>query len=83
MSAPALADPPKSNRTVALTAPPSEPAAWAVVLRFFGDDDRARRWFQSPHRGLNGRTPAEAAETPEGDWEVRAIIGRVEHGVVG
>ena len=88
MSAPALASPPAERPPAKCPPPPhaaprAEPTAWEVVRRFFGDEERASRWFHAPHRVLGGKTPAEAAETAEGTWEVRAIIGRVEHGVFG
>lgn len=47
----------------------------------FGAAEKARRWLTRPHHSLDGRSPAEAAQTEEGLKKVRNLLGRIEHGV--
>lgn len=52
------------------------------ALRLFeGDQARAAQWFRSPKKALGGASPIEYARTEPGTWEVRDLIGRLEHGV--
>jgi putative toxin-antitoxin system antitoxin component (TIGR02293 family) len=44
-------------------------------------EDSARKMLTSPQRALNGRTPIEMLDTPEGVQEVRDFLARVDHGV--
>lgn len=41
----------------------------------------ARKWLNSPQRGLGGVVPLEFAETEVGAREVEDLLGRIEHGV--
>ena len=52
-----------------------------AVNLFEGDTAEARRWLQSPQRGLGGETPLDFASTEVGAREVEHLIGRLEHGV--
>lgn len=52
-----------------------------AVHLFAGDHDRARRWLETPQRGLGRVTPLEMAATEVGAREVENLIGRIEHGV--
>lgn len=53
-----------------------------AVDLFDGDQNKAAHWFKSPKRALGGATPIDYAETDPGAQEVRALIGRLQHGVV-
>lgn len=55
----------------------------AALELFEGDAEAARAWFHAPHRSLDGKKPLELASTDVGSREVEALIGRLEHGVVG
>ena len=50
----------------------------ATVL---GGADEGRTWLTTPQRGLNRRTPFEAASTEVGAETVFQLLGRIEHGV--
>lgn len=52
-----------------------------LALRVFEDAEDARRWLQSPQRGLGGAAPLEHAITEIGAREVEHLLGRIEHGV--
>ena len=52
-----------------------------VVALFEGDISAARKWLQTPQRGLGGETPLDFASTEVGAREVENLIGRLEHGV--
>ena len=52
----------------------------AVVV--FGDKDEALRWLGTPVRALDYATPISRLSSPDGRLEVRAILGRLEHGVL-
>jgi putative toxin-antitoxin system antitoxin component (TIGR02293 family) len=52
-----------------------------AVDLFDGDIAEARRWLQTPQRGLGGETPLDFASTEVGAREVENLIGRLEHGV--
>ena len=63
--------------------PATASAVFAEARGFFADEEATRRWLRSPLASLGGRSPEEAAETPEGAREVLDIFVRVRHGVVG
>ena len=52
----------------------------AVVV--FGDKEQALRWFGTPVRALNYATPISRLSTSDGQCEVRALLWRLEHGVL-
>lgn len=43
--------------------------------------ENARRWLNSPQRGLAGAVPLDYAETEIGAREVEDLLGRIEYGV--
>jgi putative toxin-antitoxin system antitoxin component (TIGR02293 family) len=45
------------------------------------DEEEARKMLTSPQKALNGRTPIEILDTPEGVQAVRDFLVRVDHGV--
>jgi len=47
----------------------------------FESNDAVKRWFHSPVKGLDGKTPFEFADTEPGALEVMDILGRIEDGV--
>jgi len=53
------------------------------ALQALGSDEKAARWLAKPIRELDGVTPGDLARTPEGAEAVIAILGRIEHGVIG
>ena len=53
-----------------------------TVDLFEGDVAQARRWLESPQRGLGGEIPLDLASTDAGAREVENLIGRLEHGVI-
>ncbi|MDZ4774620.1 MAG: antitoxin Xre/MbcA/ParS toxin-binding domain-containing protein [Planctomycetota bacterium] len=55
----------------------------ATLALFEGDTDAARKWFHAPHRALGDMSPLALASTDVGAREVEALIGRLEHGVIG
>lgn len=48
---------------------------------FEGNTTAARKWLQSPERGLGNVSPMDYAVTDIGAREVRNLIGRLEYGV--
>jgi putative toxin-antitoxin system antitoxin component (TIGR02293 family) len=49
----------------------------------FESDEAAHAWFRHRLRVLGGKTPLELCSTEPGGKEVEAVLGRIEHGVVG
>jgi putative toxin-antitoxin system antitoxin component (TIGR02293 family) len=47
---------------------------------FEGNTAAARKWLQSPEKGLGNVSPIDYAVTDIGACEVRNLIGRVEYG---
>jgi putative toxin-antitoxin system antitoxin component (TIGR02293 family) len=56
-------------------------SAFQKTIEVFDDLDKARRWFTSPKRALNDKTPLEFCSTGLGAQEVERLLGRIEHGV--
>jgi putative toxin-antitoxin system antitoxin component (TIGR02293 family) len=52
------------------------------AIEVLGNEQNARRWFQSKVRGLSYKTPLEFADTEPGAQEVEAMLDRIEDGVV-
>ncbi len=44
-------------------------------------EENARKWLNSPQRGLGGAVPLDYAETEVGAREVEDLLGRIEYGV--
>jgi uncharacterized protein (DUF2384 family) len=53
----------------------------AKAVELIGDEDGALRWLATPNFALNGRTPQEVAQTPEGLQEVLTFIDRAKYDV--
>ncbi|HEY7531321.1 MAG TPA: antitoxin Xre/MbcA/ParS toxin-binding domain-containing protein [Nitrospiraceae bacterium] len=49
----------------------------------FGSEDKASTWLTRPHRVLEGTAPIELLDTDLGTQVVEAMLGRIEHGVIG
>ena len=47
----------------------------------FGSPDAARRFMQTPHPELGGRSPLQRAATELGAREVEELLGRIEYGL--
>lgn len=56
-------------------------AAFQRAIEVFEDLDKARRWFSTPRRALNDKTPMRFCDTEVGANEVMHLLGRIEHGV--
>jgi putative toxin-antitoxin system antitoxin component (TIGR02293 family) len=71
-----------------LTAPESDRLArLARILTYasqvFGSEEKASTWLTRPHRVLEGTAPIELLDTDLGTQVVEAMLGRIEHGVIG
>ncbi len=53
------------------------------AVQALGSDEKAARWLATSNRALGGVAPRDHARTPEGAEAVVAILGRIEHGVIG
>jgi putative toxin-antitoxin system antitoxin component (TIGR02293 family) len=51
------------------------------AVEVVGGEQGAQQWFQSPVKGLGGKTPLEFADTEPGAQEVEAMLDRIEDGV--
>ena len=51
--------------------------------RVFERDDVAEEWLSLPNPALGGEVPIEMARTDIGGREVEAVLGRIEHGIIG
>lgn len=51
------------------------------AVEVMGSEQNAQKWFQSPVKGLGGKTPLEFADTEPGAQAVEAILDRIEDGV--
>lgn len=56
--------------------------AYVEVQELFAHDaQEVDRWLLKKIRGLNYRTPQEALQSEEGIAKLRALIGRLQHGI--
>ncbi len=53
------------------------------ALRVFERDDVAEEWLTLPNPELGGEIPIKMARTDIGGREVEAVLGRIEHGIIG
>lgn len=53
----------------------------ALAEETLGSSEKARLWLLRPNRALNGATPLGLLDTDEGTRQVKAVLGRIEHGV--
>ena len=53
------------------------------ALRVFEREDVAEEWLSLPNPALGGEVPIEMARTDIGGREVEAVLGRIEHGIIG
>jgi len=51
------------------------------VLEVFGDDAIAAEWLTTKIMPLGGHAPLDTLMRVDGEEEVLAILGRIEHGV--
>jgi putative toxin-antitoxin system antitoxin component (TIGR02293 family) len=51
------------------------------AVEVIGSEQGAQQWFQSPVKGLGGKTPLEFADTEPGAQEVASMLDRIEDGV--
>jgi putative toxin-antitoxin system antitoxin component (TIGR02293 family) len=51
------------------------------AIEVIGSRDEAMRWLGTPVRALGYATPISRLATPDGQEEVRTILGRLEYGV--
>src|SRR5262245_10361094 len=55
----------------------------AHARKTLGGDEAAGQWLRQPNRALGGATPLDRLETELGAHEVQAVLGRLDHGIVG
>ena len=56
---------------------------WAEAIEYFGDQEKAIRWFQTPNLVLGGETPGEYCTSHySGDQTVRELIIRMQYGML-
>ena len=53
----------------------------ALAESAWHDEGEARRFLNTPHAELDGRTPVEGAMTEDGARQVEEVIGRGRHGL--
>ncbi len=53
----------------------------ARVVAIFGDETKASHWLSTPLPLLDGRSPMQVLEHPEGVEQIEAILTRIEHNV--
>jgi putative toxin-antitoxin system antitoxin component (TIGR02293 family) len=51
------------------------------AMEVLGGDEAARRWFQTPVKGLGGKTPLDFADTEPGAQAVAELLERIADGV--
>lgn len=56
--------------------------AFKLAEEVFEDEERARNWLRRPQRGLGGRIPFDILDTEPGFQQVKALLTRIEHGVL-
>ena len=49
----------------------------------FANQEKAIHWLHSPNPSLEGKTPLAAAQTDQDHQEVKDVLVRIEHGVLG
>lgn len=57
-------------------------SVYALAEDVFGAADRAHAWLAEPQHGLGGRRPQELVATEVGRAQVRALLRRIEHGLL-
>lgn len=53
----------------------------AYALKIFVQQDHVAKWFQTPLRALDSKTPLEYCRSKRSAQEVRQLLGRIQHGV--
>lgn len=53
---------------------------WFDALDYFGDKNRALRWFKAPLVALGGKTPANCISSDGDDQRIRELLNRLKHG---
>lgn len=53
----------------------------AHALRVFVQQDHVAKWFQTPLRALDSKTPLEYCRSSLSARELGQLLGRIEHGV--
>ncbi|MGH6921072.1 MAG: antitoxin Xre/MbcA/ParS toxin-binding domain-containing protein [Geminicoccaceae bacterium] len=54
---------------------------FAMAESIWHDESEARRFMETPHAELDGRTPVEVAMTEDGARQVEEVIERGRHGL--
>ncbi len=57
-------------------------AAMDLALSVFEDRDAAVAWLNEPHLATNNKPPIALLGTEEGFLQLKALLGRIEHGVL-
>lgn len=56
---------------------------FASAAEIFGRREHASTWLTRPNRALQDRVPLDLLDTEVGTREVEAVLGRIEHGMIG
>lgn len=60
---------------------PLPPGLLKRAIEVFGREDKARRWLTRAHPSLDGVSPVEALEAPNGKQQVEQLLQRIEYGL--
>jgi len=60
---------------------PVEERLMQRASQVLGSTEEAARWFRTPIRALNNRTPLSLIGTPEGLAQIEDELGALEHGI--
>jgi putative toxin-antitoxin system antitoxin component (TIGR02293 family) len=48
-----------------------------------GSEEKAAQWLRRPNRALGNQSPLKLMDSDIGTRQVEAVLGRIEHGIVG
>lgn len=86
----------RENSVISLKIRPSLIACWSLkhtnylilqtdiiyqATEILGSYKLALRWFESPARGLNGKSPCQALSRKSGHREIHLLLKRIDHGI--
>lgn len=54
-----------------------------IAKRVFGDKERAALWLKSKNPALGDKIPKDLLDTEEGYEQVKNVLERIEHGIIG
>ena len=51
------------------------------AIQTLGSHEKAEQWLERPNRALGGERPLSLLDTDIGARQVKAVLGRIDHGV--